>query len=237
MTRPTVLFLHAFPLDSRMWKSQRRAVEEAGWAVAAPDLPGDEPEVSFAAWAERVLGFVEGDLVPVGNSMGGYLAFELWRQAPDRIRALVLVDTRAGPEPEDAKQTRNDLIQVVGEDGAGALWQEDRPAVFAHDAGRGVIDAARHLVHEQPVTGLVAALEAIRDRVDSRPTLSTIDVPVLVVVGEEDDVTPPSEAEALAAVLPDARLLRIPGAGHLPSLEQPDEFNRELLAFLGETAA
>ena len=90
---------------------------------------------------------------------------------------------------------------------------------------------------EQPITGLVAVQETIRDRVDSRPTLPTIDVPVLVLVGDEDRLTPPADAEAMAAALPNARLTRIAGAGHLAPLERPDAVAAELLAFLEEVAS
>ncbi|MGH3094201.1 MAG: alpha/beta fold hydrolase, partial [Gaiellaceae bacterium] len=95
MASPTVLLLHAFPLDARMWEPHQAALESAGYAVTAPNLPGEPPEVGFDAWARRTLADVAGELVPVGCSMGGYLVFELWRQAPERIRALALLDTRA----------------------------------------------------------------------------------------------------------------------------------------------
>ncbi|MDQ3859328.1 MAG: alpha/beta hydrolase, partial [Actinomycetota bacterium] len=98
MSRPRVLLLHAFPLDCRMWTDTKRALEGAGWPVSAPDLPGPDAEPSLGAWADRVLASTDGRLVPVGASMGGYLAFELWRRARERIAALVLVATRAGAD-------------------------------------------------------------------------------------------------------------------------------------------
>ncbi|MGH3035511.1 MAG: alpha/beta fold hydrolase, partial [Gaiellaceae bacterium] len=87
--KPAALLLHAFPLDARMWDGQRTVLERAGYPVVAPDLPGPEPELGFQNWARRVSGLVEGQFLPVGVSMGGYLAFELWRQAAERIPALV----------------------------------------------------------------------------------------------------------------------------------------------------
>jgi pimeloyl-ACP methyl ester carboxylesterase len=233
-SRPTVLLLHAFPLDARMWEAQRAELESAGHTVVAPDLPGPEPELGFAAWARRVLGLVDGDLVPVGCSLGGYLAFELWRQARERIAALALVDTRATPDTPDQQVARNDAIRLLGEAGREAFWDELAPRLFSAEADPAVVARAREIVLEQPITALVAAQETMRDRADSRPTLATIDVPVLVLVGEEDRVTPPADAEAMADAVENARLARIPGAGHLSPLERPDDVSEALLDFLAE---
>ena len=234
--RPTVVLLHAFPLDSRMWAGHREALEAAGYSVAAPDLPG-EPEGAFSAWARRVLRLVEGDFVPVGVSMGGYLIFELWREAPERIRALVVADTRATPETPEAREARDEMIMVAGEEGVGAVWERMRGKLLAPGAAPEAVARAEEIALEQPISGVVATLEAIRDRADSRPTLPTIDVPALVVVGEEDTLTPPAAAEEIAAGIPNARLVRIPGCGHLPPLEKPAEFRAALLEFLAEVGA
>jgi pimeloyl-ACP methyl ester carboxylesterase len=234
--RPTVLLLHAFPLDSRLWNGHREALEEAGWPVVAPDLPG-EPSSSFREWAQRVLRIVEGDFVPVGVSMGGFLAFELWRQAPERIRAMVLCDTRAVPEPEEGRAGREGMIRLAAEQGLDAVWEAMRPRLMAAGADPGAVARARAIAVSQPVSGIVATIEAIRDREDSRPTLPTISVPVLYVVGEEDALTGPEVAEAMARETPGARLVRIAGCGHLPPIERPGEFRAALLGFLEEAAA
>ena len=236
VSRPTALLLHAFPLDSRMWDHLASSLGEAGYAVAAPDLPGDEPELGFEAWARRVLGVVDGSFVPVGCSMGGYLAFELWRQAPDRIPALVLADTRATPDSPEQRLARDDSIRVLGEAGTEDFWEDLAPKLFSEGADPAVVERARELAFEQPLTGLVTAQETIRDRPDSRPTLPTIDVPVLVLVGEEDRLTPPADAEAMVAALPDARFSRIAGAGHLAPFEQADVVAAAIREFLREVA-
>jgi len=235
--QPTVLLLHAFPLDARMWDGQRAALEAAGHRVAAPDLPGPEPELGFDVWARRVLGLVDGDFVPVGCSMGGYLAFELWRQARERIAALALVDTRATPDTPEQREARNDAIRLLGEAGREPFWDDLAPRLFSAGADPAVVARAREIALDQPVTGLVAAQETIRDRPDSRPTLATIDVPVLVAVGEEDGMTPPEDAEAMAAAIEGAGLARVAGAGHLAPLERPDEVSGALVAFLEELGA
>jgi 3-oxoadipate enol-lactonase len=219
-----------------MWATLVSTLEGARFPVVAPDLPGDEPELGFEAWSRRVLGLVDGPLVPVGCSMGGYLAFELWRQAPERIRALVLADTRATPDSPEQRAARDDSIRVLGEAGREAFWDDLAPRLFAEGADPAVVEWARELAFEQPLTGLVATQETIRDRADSRPTLPTIDVPVLVLVGEEDRLTPPADAEAMVAALPDARFSRIAGAGHLAPFERPEEVATAIGDFLEEVA-
>ena len=222
-----------------MWQSQRPELTALGRRVVAPDLPGAGARAvaSFRAWAERVLTLVEGPFVPVGISMGGYLAFELWRRARERVAALVLADTRAGEETSEGRKGRDETIRLVREGGATALWAAMEERLFAPGASAAAVDLARRIALEQPVSTLVAALEAIRDREDSRPALGSIAVPTLVVVGEEDVLTPPTEAEAIAHALPDARLVRIARSGHLPPLERADEFNGALVSFLEEQNA
>jgi 3-oxoadipate enol-lactonase len=237
MSLPIVLLLHAFPLDARMWVAQRRALEGAGYDVVAPDLPGAGAEIGFGSWAERVLDEVEGDFIPVGISMGGYLAFELWRRARTRIPALVLADTRASADTPEQRQARDDTIRLLGEDGFEPFWDGLAPKLFSAGADPAVVARARSLAAEQEITGLVAALMTLRDREDSTPALATIDVPSLVVVGEEDALTPPSDAAELEDGIRLARLVRMPGTGHLTPIERPDEFNGALLSFLGEIAS
>ena len=131
MPRPAVLLLHAFPLDERMWDGIAPAVVDAGYEVVAPDLPGEELELGFPAWARRVLGLVGGPFVPVGSSMGGYLAFELWRQARDRIPAMALVGSRATADSPEQRLARDDSIRLLGEAGREPFWRELAPRLFA----------------------------------------------------------------------------------------------------------
>jgi pimeloyl-ACP methyl ester carboxylesterase len=236
VSRPPLLLLHAFPLDARMWDGVRPALEEAGFDVVAPTLPEAELELGFPAWARRVLGLVDGDFVPVGSSMGGYLAFELWRQAPERIAGMVLIDTRATPDSPEQRLARDDSIRLLGEAGREPFWEDLAPRIFAKGVDAEVVARARELALEQPITTLMATQETIRDRVDSRPTLETIDVPVLVLVGEEDRLTPPADAEAMVSALRNALFSRIPAAGHLAPVERPDVVARELVAFLEDVA-
>jgi pimeloyl-ACP methyl ester carboxylesterase len=237
MAGSTILLLHAFPLDARMWEVQQRALASEGHRVVAPHLPGEEPIAGLEAWARRVLGLVEGSFVLAGCSMGGYLAFELWRQAPQRIAGLALVDTRATPDSPEQRQARDDTIRLLGENGFEPFWEGLAPKLFAAGTDTAVIDRARRIAAEQRVTGLVTSLQTVRDRPDSRDTLPAVDVPVLVAVGEEDELTPPADAKAMVAELPEADFLLIRGAGHLTPLERPEEITQALLRLAGEVAA
>jgi 3-oxoadipate enol-lactonase len=236
VARPPILLLHGFPLDGRMWDAQVSALEQAGYESLAPNLPGREPDNDLANWAGRVLQLLPGDFIPVGCSMGGYLIFELWRQASARIPAAVFIDTRAGADTPEVREGRNETIRILGEDGFDAFWKLQEPKLFGPEAPPDVVERARAIAAEQPITNLVATLQALASRPDSSETASSLDVPALVIVGEEDVLTPPSEAELLAELLPIAQLVRIPGAGHLTPLEQPARVNEELMVFLSRTA-
>jgi 3-oxoadipate enol-lactonase len=236
MSAPPILLLHAFPSDARMWEAQVSALEQAGYETLAPNLPGREPDNDLAHWAERVLQLLPGDFIPIGCSMGGYLIFELWRQAAPRIPAAIFIDTRAGGDTPEVREGRDETIRILGEDGFEAFWKLQQPKLFGPKAPPDVIERARAIAAEQPITNLVATIQALGSRPDSRETASSLDAPALVIVGEEDVLTPPSEAEELAELLPVAQLVRLPGAGHLTPLEQPVQVNEELLVFLSHTA-
>jgi pimeloyl-ACP methyl ester carboxylesterase len=233
MTSPVpVVLLHAFPLDARMWDAQVAALEQAGYETLAPTFPGREPDNALSSWARRVLELVPGLFIPIGCSMGGYLIFELWRQAPARIPAAVFIDTRAGADTPEARAARGDTIRVLREEGFEAFWKQQQTKLFGSGASFEVVERGHAMASEQTIPNLVATLEALRDRPDSRDTAAEMDVPSLVVVGEEDQLTPPAEAHELAGLLPAARLVTLPGAGHLTPLEKPAELGEEIFLFL-----
>ncbi len=231
----TVLLLHAFPLDAGMWDEIRRELGEV--AAVAPSLPPEGGGRTLPGWAAAILGLIEGEIVPVGVSMGGYLAFELWRQAPERISGLVFSDTRAGPETDEGRAGRERTIELIRERGAAGLWEEMEPKLFSPSAKPEVVEQARSLALGRHPVDLVTCVEVIRDRPDSRPTLPTIDVPALVLVGEKDELTPPPEAAAIASGIRGAKLVAIPESGHLPPLERPDAFLASLRSLLAEVGA
>jgi pimeloyl-ACP methyl ester carboxylesterase len=228
----TLLLLHAFPLDARMWEAQSAALEQARYETLAPNLPGREPDDDFGSWAGRLLDLLPGKFLPIGCSMGGYLIFELWRQAPARIAGAAFLDTRAGADTPEVREGREEMIRILGEEGFDAFWELQRPKLFAEGTRPKIVERARAIAAEQPIPNHVATLRALAARPDSHETASSLDVPALVLVGENDALTPPSEARDLVAHLPFAKLVTIPEAGHLTPLERPDEVNEELFLFL-----
>jgi pimeloyl-ACP methyl ester carboxylesterase len=237
MPEATLLLLHAFPFDARMWEGVRGRFVERGRTMLSPSLPLAPERRGMADWAEDVLGLASDPVIPVGVSLGGYLAFELWRRAPQRIPALVLADTRATAEPPEGRLARERAIETIREGGPEALWLTMEDRLLRPAAPREVRERARELVLDRDPTTLVATVEAIRDRPDSTATVPTISAPTLVLVGEEDAIVPLAEAAALANALPTGRLRAIPQAGHVPPLEQPEAFAALVLAFLQDVAA
>src|ERR671930_1202279 len=202
----TVLLLHALPLDERMWESQRDAFGE----VVAPRLYGRGS--SMAEWASGILEEVEGEFAAVGASMGGYCALEVARQAPERVRGLVLAGARVDADSPERREGRAKTIELIRARGAEGLWEDMRPKLFPAEATEGV-EVARRLALEQRPDELVAAVEAIRDRRDSTEVVARFERPVLFAAGREDPFV--SETEAPPFV--EARSF---DTGHLPSLER-----------------
>src|SRR5919197_863961 len=207
----TVLLLHALPLDERMWESQRDAFGE----VVAPRLYGRGS--SMAEWARGILEEVEGDFAAVGASMGGYCALELVRQAPERVRALVLAGARVEADTPERREGRARTIELIREGGAEALWEDMRPKLFPPGDTEAVA-FARGLALEQRPDELADAVKAIRDRRDSMDVVARFERPVLFSAGREDPFVAPKEAPPLAEV-------HSFDTGHLPSLERPQVFN------------
>ncbi len=243
---PTLLLLHAFPLNQRMWEPQVEALADKCHVVTV-DLPGfgasqstdgdldiDQLADIVAAFASR-LGherFVLG-----GLSMGGYIALALARRHPERLRGLILADTRAGADTPEGSERRLKQVEEIEHAGLKGLAESfphtvttpatalDRPEL---------LEQLRHWIAETNPAAVTGALKMMARRPDATPVLAGLQVPTLVLVGETDSLTPPSEAEKLAAAIPGATLVRIPAAGHLSSLEAPKAFNRAVLDFMAQ---
>ena len=239
-----LLLIHAFPLDATMWTSQVTALGTR-LPVVAPHLPGfggtDGPEVlTMAAAAEacvRVLDDAGLDLAVVcGLSMGGYVAFELWRAARPRVEALVLANTRAEPDAPEGAAGRRALAERLGNEGNGFLAEQPPPLLSEH-APAELWDRVKSSIAEQPASAIAAAALGMAERPDSSPDLPGIDVPTLVVTGTEDTLIPPDVTAGIAEGVPDAELLRIEGAGHLSNLETPEAFTAALESVLDRVNA
>ncbi len=235
----TLLLIHGFPLDHRLWEAQLRGLSTEV-RVLAPDLRGfgqselTPGPLTMAGHADDLAALLDHlgirQAIVAGLSMGGYVAFAFWRRHRDRVQALALLDTRAEADSVIARANRDAAAVRVWQAGAAAIADEMLPRLLApaNLAAPKLAGAARRMLVEQPVEGIVGALAGLRDREDSRPTLPTITVPALVVVGEHDAITPPADAAAMAAGIPGARLVTIPGAGHLSPMENPRAVNAAL---------
>jgi pimeloyl-ACP methyl ester carboxylesterase len=225
-----VVLLHAFPLDERMWEPQLESLRD--YEVSTPRLYARGE--SLDDWAASLLDEQDGELVLVGASLGGYAALAMTSRAPERVRALALVGARAEGDSPERRAGRAETIALIENGGAEALWENQRPKLLLEDASEEAVDRARELVLARGTDELTEAVRALRDRADNSETFASFERPSLVAVGEGDLFFPPEEAEALAARARHGRFRVFAGAKHLPSLEQPDEFNAALANFLAD---
>ena len=234
-----LLLLHAWPVDARMWEPQLAALPD-GLAVAAPHLPGfggSEPAgeiTSMGAAAERALAVLAergiDRAVVCGLSMGGYVAFELWRRARDRVIGFVLANTRAVADPPEAAAARRALAERLRSD--GNVLAEDPPPLLSDRAPQDLRARVRGWIGEQPPEAIAAASLGMAVRPDSTPDLATIDVPTLVVTSTEDRLIAPEISAEMAGLIPRGRLETIEGAGHLSNVEAREAFDAALLEHL-----
>ena len=226
-----VLLIHAFPLDARMWEAQQLPQR-----TVAPDLPGfgmtpsAGPVMTMEAAAARCLEAVDtaglDHVVVCGLSMGGYVAFELWRRARERIVGLVLANTRSGADTPEAAQGRRDLAaRLVSE---GNVLPANPPPLLAEDADEELRERVKGWIADQSAEAIAAAALGMAERPDSTPDLAGIDVPTLVITSEGDRLIAPELTTPMADAIPGARLEILPRVGHLSNIEAPDRFT-ELL--------
>lgn len=247
---PTICFVHGFPLQSEMWRPQvdhlagrHRCLAPDLWGFGLSEVPAARHDYSIGGYADQVGAVIEaaggGPVVVAGLSMGGYVALDLVHRRPELVRALVLADTRAEADGDEARQRRSDqqlFLAGGGEraDLAGGLLDA---LIGAHGPGRErAVRLARAFMLSTPVEGWIGALEAMKSRDDATPWLGDIAVPTLVLVGEDDALTPPSAATVLAGGISGAELVVLPGAGHLSTLEDPGRCNDALDGFLAGIA-
>ena len=170
-----------------------------------------------------------------GLSMGGYVAFECLRLFPERISGLILANTRPDQDSQETRQNRNRAANRVAEEGVGVLIELQMQRLLAPGTLKDepeVVEKVKAMIFESSPTGVVAALGAMRERPDSTALLGAIEVPTLVIGGEEDAISSPEVMGAMAEKIPDSRHVTLPKAGHLSNLENPEEFNSALRDFL-----
>jgi pimeloyl-ACP methyl ester carboxylesterase len=204
-----VILLHGWPLSEQMWEPQVTALREAGVEPLVPRLYGRGPSID--SWAAQLLRDYDDQLVAVGASMGGYCALALARRAPEHIVGMVLVASRASADSFERRCERDDMIAVLRQKGVPP-----------------------ELETEEPAENLAVAQEAMRDRMDLSGIAASFGGPLLVCVGDRDEVVSVEESSELASSALRGTLEVFPDAGHFPSIEQPDRFNELLLPFVGQ---
>lgn len=236
---PVVLLVHGFPLTGALWEPVARRLVDAGHRVLAPDLRGfgqsrGDPAQTLATHADDLVALldalaIEGPVAWVGFSMGGYVALEAWRRHRGRVGALALVDTQAGADDEKGRAGRQALARRVEAEGSVVVADAMLPRLFGPAAAPDLAEEWRGRMRAADPAAVAAALRAMGARPDSRGDLPGIAVPVTVVVGAEDRITPPALARAMAGAIPGALLREVPGAGHMAPVEQPQAVAEALL--------
>jgi 3-oxoadipate enol-lactonase len=231
-----LLLIHGWPLDGRMWEPQRSAFRDR-ILVAAPHLPGfggtssAGPVMTMAAAADRCVDALEtagvDRAVVCGISMGGYVAFELWRRERDLFAGLVLANTRAGADNEEGRSKRLALAERLRSEGSGFLL-ESPPPLLSDAATPEVRRRVMEIFAEQPPDAIAAASLGMAERPDSTPDLASIDVPTAVVTSSADALIPPDMTTPLAEAIAGAELTVLEGAGHMSGLEDPEGFDATL---------
>jgi 3-oxoadipate enol-lactonase len=242
---PPLVFLHAFPLDGRMWAPQVAALAPQ-YQVVVPDLRG------FGAARDKLVDVADMDLladdlaqllddrgldqvVLCGLSLGGYVSFAFARRHPGRLRGLVLMSTRATADDEAAAAARLEMADRVLAEGVGFLPEVMLPRLLGATSRRErpeLVERVTKLLLEQEPEAVAAAQRGMAARPDVTEELASVGVPVLVLSGAEDELIRPEAGRELAAAFLDAKFVQFADSGHLLSLEQPEQVNEILLDFV-----
>jgi len=245
---PALVLLHGFPLSSEIWGPVLPALAEVARAIA-PDLPGfgrsaaPGRAITIDGLADEVVALADalevGRFVVAGHSMGGYVALSIAERHQERLEGLVLVDSRAEADDEAGRARRDTAIAQIEGGGRSAFLEGFVPNLVGattRTSRARLLGDLRAIADEVPDQVLTGCLAAMRDRPDRRGVLERLEAPTLVVVGEEDTVTPPESARAIAARLRHGSLAVIAGSGHTPSVERPIALAETLVRFLAGLA-
>lgn len=238
-----IIFIHGAPFNRSMWTPQVEALRDL--RAITFDLRGygesgmSVDDFTFDLFARDIGGLMDAlsieSAVIVGLSMGGQIAMETWVQFPERVRALVLADTFAQLDAPVRKQLRYDTAAQLLAKGMDRYADETLSKMISPRSVANKPDVAQHvltMMRTTPPKGAAAALRARAERRDYVPVLGTISVPTLIVVGEDDEFTPVSDAEFMQELIPESQMVVITDCGHMPNLEQPEAFNQVFLGFL-----
>jgi pimeloyl-ACP methyl ester carboxylesterase len=238
-----LVLIHAFPLSGAMWQHERRALRDVADPIIAPSLPGfggtavPRGDLTMDDYADSIAAAMDAAKIEraavAGLSMGGYVAFAMWRRHRRRVERLFLADTRAEADTDEARDRRLRLAALLREKGIEALLKTP-PQWLRKDSPHW--DPLLKAIRGQAAEAVAQGSIAMAHRPDSRPDLPTIDVPTAVVVGEEDTITPLEMAQAMSDEIAGATLSIIPRAGHIANIEAPAAFGTAMRRWLQRTA-
>jgi pimeloyl-ACP methyl ester carboxylesterase len=246
-----VLLVHGFPLDYTMWDAQIESISKHA-RVIAPDLRGFgqsplgpvDPThgITMERYADDLAEFLaelnlgaDQPIVFVGLSMGGYIAWQFVRKYASRLRALILLDTRSLADTEEARAGRLKMAENVAEWGSGRVAEMLGPKLVAPDAFKtkpAIVTDLRRVVEGTSPAAIAAAQRGLAARLDMTSYLPQIKVPTLVIVGDQDAISPPAEMKAIANAIPNAEFVVIPDSGHMTTMENPEAVNLAITEFL-----
>ncbi|MBA3632864.1 MAG: alpha/beta hydrolase [Acidobacteria bacterium] len=240
-----IILLHAFPLYQKMWQPQVDEIVAAGFRLILPDLRGFGESHNFsdinsmedmAKDVAELLDALEIERAVIGGlSMGGYVSFNLYQLFPEKFAALVLFDTNYAADTEEKRESRFNLIEKIEKSGAQALIDNLLPTLICVNTkinNPNLVGEIEKMFAEVNPKAAIAALRGMAERKDHAPILEEINIPTLLIFGEEDKITSFKTAEKMNKMILTSMLVKIENAGHYSSLEQPAQFNSALIDFL-----
>jgi 3-oxoadipate enol-lactonase len=242
-----ILFLPAFPLNRSMWQGELISLlSDEHYRLIALDWRGfgeseiTDPISTMELFADDIAALMDSlgiqQAVLCGLSMGGYAAFAFLRKYPQRVTGLILADTRPGADTPEAQANRENVAHIAETQGTEAIADLQVPRVLSEYTrlhNPEVEMRVRQMIEAAMIQGIAAASRGMAQRADSTDLLARISCPTLVIVGEQDALTPPGVAQEYAEQIPGAQLVVITNAGHLSNLEQPEAFLQAVRGFLG----
>jgi len=242
-SNPTVVLIHGFPFSSEMWKGQISLLRES-FRVIALDVRGQGRSTTGSG--QFTIEFIVDDIIGLmdrlqldhavlcGLSMGGYVALRTMERHSDRVSGLVLCDTKSEADTNEGKVARSATIRQINESGVKVFAANFLRNAFSQTSltNTKMADEATRIILKNKPLGLCGMLLALASRTDTTPSLTKIDVPTLILVGEHDRITPPVFAEQMHSSIHNSELVLLPNAGHISNLERPTDFNSSLRSFL-----
>lgn len=244
-----VVLIHGFPFNHEMWGPQIELLERK-FRVIAYDVRGHgksgvgDGQYMLEIFVDDLIGMLDylkiNKAVLCGLSMGGYISLRAVERNPERVSALILADTQARADSNEAKLRRAAAIKSVKVNGVSAYAESFVKAVFAPQSFTTKSDAVekiKRIIQSNSSLGICGTLLALASRTDTTESLPAIKVPTLILVGEHDAVTPPSASQEMHSRIPNSEIHIIPNAAHMSNLENPEEFNRHIMNFLGKLSS